>query len=361
MAVKIVIPREGQEMESALITQWFVKVGDAVSFGDELCEVESEKASFPIESPVAGTVLAVFYEENDDAPVLETIAVIGKPGEEYDHLKPGVEKQAPEDVAEQKAEPSATETPTPEPERSQRKKMSPKAKMLAKKRKKTEANVLSGMRKTIAEKMLSSVQSSAQFTLHAFADATNLLEQYQRVKAESNRGPQVSLNDAIMFATIKTLIDCTDLNAHFEDMRYTKYDAINLGFAVGVPEGLMVPVLKNAQSMSLDTLSEQAAVLIEQCKSGNIRPDDLQGGTFTITNLGMFGIEKFSPILNYPEVAILGVGGIFPRPVRREGDIDFVDCIQFSLTLNHQIIDGVKGAEFLQALTKNIGAINLRI
>ncbi len=363
MAVKIVIPREGQEMESALITEWFVKVGDAVSFGDELCEVESEKAAFPIESPVAGTVLALFYKEGDDAPVLETIAVIGKPGEADDHLKPGAEKIVSEDIAEQKAESSPSEpaeASTSEQERSQRKKMSPKAKMLAKKRNKTESDSLSGIRKTIAEKMLSSVQSTAQYTLHAFADATNLLEQYQQVKADSNGESQVSLNAAIMFVTIKTLMDFTDLNAHFEDMRYTKYDEIHLGFAVGVPEGLVVPVLNHAQSMNLETLSEQAAVLIEHCRSGNIRPEDLQGGTFTISNLGMFGIEKFSPILNYPEVAILGVGGIFPRPVRQEGDINFVDCIQLSLTLNHQVIDGVKGSEFLQMLAKNIRNINLR-
>jgi pyruvate dehydrogenase E2 component (dihydrolipoamide acetyltransferase) len=362
MAVKIVIPREGQEMESALIAEWFVKVGDTVSFGDELCEVESEKASFPIESPVAGTVLAVFYEKGDDAPVLETIAVIGKPGEDYEHLKPGAEKTAPGDVEEQKVEIPLSEPAEPsksEQERSQRKKMSPKAKMLAKKRNKAKSNSLSGMRKTIAEKMLSSVQSSAQFTLYSFADATNLLEQYQNVKADSNRESKISLNDVIMFVTIKTLMDFTDLNAHFENMRYTKYDEIHLGFAVDVQEGLMVPVMKNAQSMNLDTLSEKAAVLIENCRSGNIRPEDLQGGTFTISNLGMFGIEKFSPILNYPEVAILGVGGIFPRPIRKEKEIDFIDCIELSLTLNHQIIDGVLGAKFLQTLAKNIKEIHL--
>lgn len=361
MAVKIVIPREGQSMETALISEWSVKIGDTVEFGDVLCDVESEKASFPIESPVSGVVLDIFFEAGIDAPVLETIAVIGKPGDDYEHLKPGAagEKEessaVKEEVTDTKVEESVKSVI--KSDRGTKKKMSPKARMMAKKEK--EQNSLSGMRKVIADNILESVQSTAQFTLHISADAGNLLKQYKNLKTKGDK--KVSLNDIILLVVIKTLVSYPDLNATFDGTSYTKSEDINLGFAVGVSEGLMVPVIIKAQDLDLDAIAKKAASLVDKCRKSLIKTDELKNGTFTVSNLGMYNIEKFTPILNYPEVGILGVGGIFPKAVRQDEGIEFIDCIEFSLTLNHQIIDGVKGAKFLNELAETIKGLDLEL
>lgn len=356
MAVKIVIPREGQSMETALIVEWCVKVGDVIEFGDVICEVESEKAAFPIESPVAGTVLDIFFEEGEDAPVLETIAVIGKPGEQYDHLKPGAGGKEPEPEAPapaQTAEPSHEAVTIEKTAKvSKGKKMSPKARKLAKEAKSGET--LKGMRKIISDNLLASMQSSAQFTLHSSADATELLSKYRILKDESGKARKITLNDLLLYSVVETLKKYPGMNAHFDNISYKPSKDINLGFAVDVAEGLRVPVIRKTQEMDLETLSGETAVLIEKCRAGSVRPDELEGGTFTVSNLGAMGVEKFTPILNYPEVGILGIGGITPKAVRRNEQIEYVDSIEFSLTLNHQVVDGAKGARFLQDLAETI-------
>ena len=404
MADRIVIPREGQGMESALITEWSVKVGDEVAFGEELCEVESEKAAFPIESAVTGTVLAICFEAGDTVPVLETIAVVGKPGDSFNHLLPGAIESTVTDaeIAEPVQVPKR-EQQTAHPE-SERRRISPRAKRLAKTHRidldeisvdpirerdvtacidakaiPTEGIGIGGkstiegfgadsvgsqrvplttLRSVIAERMFASVQSSAQFTLQSFADVTGALQYHRSIKENAHITTRITLNDLFLFVTAQTLSEHRALNAHFDRQRYVQFEPVHLGVAVDVPGGLMVPVIRNAQALSLEELARASAAAIKKCRNGDIKLSELEGGTFTVSNLGSMGIHHFTPILNYPEVAILGAGGISPRPIRTEAGIEHIDCVSLSLTINHQAVDGAIGAKFRQSFSENVASID---
>ena len=433
MAIQIVIPREGQSMESALIAKWHVKVGEKVKFGQVLCEVESEKALFDIEAPGEGTVLDIFYEEGMTAPVLTTIAVLGKPGEEYKKVKPASNMEEIEISGQGEIKGTLETINISELQNIEEKAgidednllkkvlISPRARKLAKERgiaidlltenpitekhvlkyindrkrvtsaakeyieanhlktpsegtgiggrvriedvlmqeKNITSNAISGIRKVIADRMLNSIQKTAQFTLTHYADATKLLSLRKRLKSSSLSMGNITINDMLLYATANTLVEVKSLNAHFNDGILTNFENVNLGCAVDVEGGLMVPVIKDANKMSIKQISEKVKLLASECREGNIKPHEMKEGTFTVSNLGSFGTELFTPILNYPEVAILGVGGINPRPIRKNGEIEFVDHIALSLTVNHQIIDGAVGARFMELLAKNIENIDI--
>jgi pyruvate dehydrogenase E2 component (dihydrolipoamide acetyltransferase) len=145
-----------------------------------------------------------------------------------------------------------------------------------------------------------------------------------------------------------------DLNAEFIDGQIHKHSAVHIGFAVDTPRGLMVPVVRDAHTLAVGDLAVRIKELTARTVQGSISPDQLAGATFTISNLGGLGIESFTPLLNPPQVAILGVGAIQLKPVRKQGKVEFIDSIGFSLTCDHQIIDGAPGARFLQVLRDKI-------
>lgn len=211
-----------------------------------------------------------------------------------------------------------------------------------------------GVRKVIAERMLASLQTTAQLTLNASADARSLLEYRQRLKASGEelglRG--VTLNDLLLFAVSRTLPHHPDLNALFDGNSISRYRNVHLAVAVDTPRGLVVPVIRNAHRLSLKEVSQQAKQLAEAAISGRIAPDLLTGGTFTVTNLGALGVESFTPVLNPPQVAILGVGNINLKPVDINGEVQFIPHLGLSLTINHQVVDGAPAARFLQALAR---------
>jgi pyruvate dehydrogenase E2 component (dihydrolipoamide acetyltransferase) len=213
-----------------------------------------------------------------------------------------------------------------------------------------------GVRKVIAQRMLSSMQTTAQLTLNASADARALLDYRKRLKSSSETlGLQkVTINHLILFTVSRTLVQYPDLNALYADDTISQYKNVHLGFAVDTPRGLIVPVIRNANQLSLKQLAENADRLAEACLNATVSPDDLQGGTFTVSNLGSLGIESFTPILNPPQVGILGVGNINLKPVEVEGEVTFIPHISLSLTINHQIVDGAPGARFLQTLSQNL-------
>jgi pyruvate dehydrogenase E2 component (dihydrolipoamide acetyltransferase) len=217
------------------------------------------------------------------------------------------------------------------------------------------------MRKLIAARMLESLQSTAQLTLNASADARELLAYRERLKqSQETLGLQnVTLNDLILLAVSRLLPGYPDLNALFADNAISRYQAVHLGFAVDTPRGLMVPVIRHANSLSLKQISQQARRLARACLENTISPDALSGGTFTVTNLGSLGIESFTPVLNPPQVAILGVGNINLKPVERDGQVQFISHIGLSLTINHQAVDGAPAARFLQAVCQGLAEINL--
>jgi pyruvate dehydrogenase E2 component (dihydrolipoamide acetyltransferase) len=229
---------------------------------------------------------------------------------------------------------------------------------------------VTGIRKLIAERMLASLQSTAQLTMHTAADARALQSMRRKFKEspEAMGLRDVNINDMVLYAVSRVLPQYTDLNALFVGDTLSMHASVHLGFAVDTPKGLMVPVIRNAHALSLRDVAREAARLIAGCRDGGIRPEEMAGGTFTVTNLGTFGVHGFTPVLNVPQVAILGVGAIVPGPVMDAdgaksaeyvGAMTFIPQIGLSLTINHQVVDGAPGARFLQALAADIARFDL--
>ncbi|MCC6614263.1 MAG: 2-oxo acid dehydrogenase subunit E2 [Anaerolineae bacterium] len=457
MAAPVVMPKLGNTMESAIIMRWSKNVGDAIAEGDVLCEIETDKATMEVESTASGTLLARFFNEGDDVPVLVNIVAIGAPGEDFESLRPEGSAVAPQPAAEsapqvaQSAAPAAVEQPSSAPAIAPANGavthggISPRARNLASQkqvdmtgfpgtgpqgriierdvraaltgRQKVtpvaremlasggfvapdqgsgsggritskdlqpvaaasasssapqpvldgsdvlEVVPVKGTRKIISQRMLASMQTTAQLTLNAFADARSLMAYRQRLKnsPEALGLRDITLNDLVMYAAARTLLSFPDLNAQYANEQITLYRRVHLGFAVDTPRGLIVPVIRNASELTLKQQAQEARRLAAACQNGTIAPDDLAGGTFTVTNLGNLGIETFTPILNPPQVAILGVGNIHLKPVEVDGDVQFIRHIGLSLTINHQVVDGAPAARFLQALTLNIAQLELML
>jgi pyruvate dehydrogenase E2 component (dihydrolipoamide acetyltransferase) len=211
--------------------------------------------------------------------------------------------------------------------------------------------------------MLASLQNTAQLTLNASADARSILGYRSKCKAapeEAGVGG-ISINDVVLYATVKTLGEFPELNAHYLGDKIVEFQNIHLGFAVDTPRGLMVPVIRYANLMTLKQLSAEAKRLAMACIEGTIDPDALGGGTFTVTNLGAAGIESFTPVLNAPEVGILGVCAIQPKPVMNGSEVEFVPHMGLSLTFDHCAADGAPAARFLVSLKQKLAAFELTL
>jgi pyruvate dehydrogenase E2 component (dihydrolipoamide acetyltransferase) len=210
--------------------------------------------------------------------------------------------------------------------------------------------------------MLASLQNTAQLTLNASADARPMLDFRARCKAapETAGVGGITLNDVVLFTTARTLVEFPELNAHWLGDKIVQFEEVHLGMAVDTPRGLMVPVIRFANRLTLKQISAEAKRLATASIDGTVEPDALTGGTFTVTNLGAIGIESFTPILNTPEVGILGVCSIQPKPVmKKDGGVDFIPQMGLSLTFNHCAIDGAPAARFLAALRQNLAAFDI--
>ena len=389
MAEPIIMPRQGQSVESCILTEWKVNVGDQVAEGDVLAVIETDKASFDLESTAAGRVLALFWEADDDVPVLANVAVVGNEGEDVEEFRPdnGSATSAPEPAAAEvpSSAPQTTEEAAPASSDSVAAPVSastmatggvsagvsPRARKLAfrhgldpetlegtgpngrvierdveavisgrprlsasavsKARDGLEAPIrgkglagmalasdmrepgaiegakvepVKGIRKLVAERMIQSLQTSAQLTLNTHFELT-AAQAYRKERVEAGKS-KISINDLIAYAQIQALGAHPELNAHFLGNRFAVFEKVHLGIAVDSPRGLMVPVVKEASELSLEALSAEIKKLAIACREGTIQPDDLSGGSCTLTNLGMLGVSTFTPVLNVPEVAILG-------------------------------------------------------
>jgi pyruvate dehydrogenase E2 component (dihydrolipoamide acetyltransferase) len=457
MAHILIMPRQGNTVESCIIVDWKVKEGDTVSGETAVCEVETDKASFEVNAGAPGKVLKILRQAGDDVPVLEPIAVIGAEGEEWQSamggsLPPGSEAAASPPPPSAGATPATPPAPSPgsgaafppaggagTPPA-----ISPRARNLAARESlKTEElsgsgpggriierdiqaalqnrpllsaaakalgpqtipaagsgiggrvtsadlaagtvppaarspfpvlqeegqiteTPIKGIRKVIADRMFKSLAESAQFTLSASAPAGRLQEIRSRMKtpasglgAELELG-KITVNDLILFAVSRLLPRYPFMNAHKTGDILKTFERVHMGVAVDTPRGLMVPVIRNANLLSLGQISSEAKRLAAACQSGSAKPDELSGSTFTVTNLGSLGITSFTPVLNEPEVAILGVCGIELKPLAGEGgDVRFEPHIGFSLTINHQVVDGAPAARFLKALCEAMADIDL--
>lgn len=215
----------------------------------------------------------------------------------------------------------------------------------------------SRIRTVIAKRLQESLQTMAQYTLNCEADVTGLLSLRKKIKASGEKLGLANINigDMVMYAVIKTLQQVPELNGEFSDNVVKLHSAVHMGFACDTPKGLLVPVLHHSDKMSLAEMCKQVKSLAKSANAGNLAPDLMNGATFTVSNLGSFGIINFTPVISAPQIAMLGVGKTLLRPVRRaDGTVEYRDYMQFSLTMNHMVVDGAPGARFLQTLCANI-------
>ncbi|MHC2995628.1 MAG: 2-oxo acid dehydrogenase subunit E2 [Candidatus Atribacteria bacterium] len=406
MATPVLMPKQGQYVESCLIIKWNKKEGDKINAEEPICEVETDKAVFEVVAPETGTILKIFYKEGDEVPVLNTIAIIGQPGEKIDHLIP---KKTVSISEEEYVENQKTITPDESVKKTRPSfgagpiLISPVARSFAEKKgidfskligsgpggriikrdiekeiSKQEQPLtkvhgisfpgpikeipVKGVRQLIAERMLKSLQSTAQLTLNNSADASKLLSYRKWLKSSPTKLglDRITINDLVIYAVAKTLPKYRALNAHFLGDKIVEFEYVHLGVAVDSPRGLMVPVIRNAHLLSLKEISKESKRLSNACLEGNILSDELNGGIFTVTNLGTMGIESFTPILNIPQVAILGVCSIYLKPIMKEDKVQFIPHLGLSLTIDHRAVDGAPAARFLQELTTVLANFDLK-
>ena len=419
MATPVIMPRQGQSVESCIITEWKKKVGDQVSVGDVLFSYETDKSTFEEQAKVDGTLLAVFYNAEDDVPVLLNVAVIGNPGESFAEFAPdGASAAAPAAAEEAKAAPAAEAAPAVQTTAARAEGVSPRAKNAAEKlgvdptaaaptgphgrvierdvlayakenrlgaetaaqpaavapaaAKAVEApaavNALEydeikvpNLRRMIAKTMHDSLADMAQLTHNTSFDATKMNAFRESLKSapDSMDLPKVTINDIILFAVSRVLTKHEGLNAHMlgDKMRYFKH--VNLGIAVDTPRGLLVPTLFAAETKTLGQIAAEAKTLAKSAIDGSINPDLLQGGTFTISNLGLYGIESFTPVINPPQVALLGVNCITERVRTVDGQITTYPAMGLSLTYDHRAVDGAPASRFLKDLVTALEQFDL--
>lgn len=453
MAHVVIMPKQGQSVESCIVTEFKKKVGDKVAVGDALFSYETDKASFDEDAKVEGTVLACFFNDNDEIPCLTNVMVIGEPGESFSEYAPsgaGAPAASGAEAASPAAEPASS---VPEPAEVTaatapdaltnsatgtvvaNAPVSPRARKLAAERGVDTAQVagtgphgriierdiiaaqgapksglakammaagglqapaagsgiggmvkgsdlkvwkpthtenlagegeefkvekMSNMRKLIAKSMYNSLQNTAQLTHMLGADARRVQALRKKAKKALEEGKidaNITINDFVCYAVIKALKKFPRVNSHCLGDAMRIFNVVNLGCAVDTERGLMVPCVKHAEDLNIIGLSKALKKIAEDCKKGSINPDLLsaEGASFTVSNLGGFGVEWFTPVINVPQSAILGVGTIVPRPKDLgAGVYAFVPYLGLSLTYDHRALDGGEATRFLKQVAVEI-------
>lgn len=451
MATPVEMPKLGNTVEDCVLVAWHKHKGDPVKAGDVLAEIETDKATFDLIAPAAGSVLELFFEDGAMVPVFANVCVIGEAGEATEDYRPptpvpaapvatalssanGSPAPAPEAAvgvappasdgapdwtmatAPNGAQPAVQpEAPPASPVPAGR--LSPRARRFAREHgfqappmtgsgpggrileKDVRAQLrsvpavsgaarsliesgyeirgsgsglgsmirardlvpppvrLTRVRETIARRMRGSLASTAQYTLHTSADATGLLALRRDVKATPG-APDITINDLVAFCAIQAVLEVPAVNAELIDGRLYQREQVNLGFACDTPRGLVVPVVRRSEELGVAELSSRMKALATQAIEGTLAADDMADATFTVSNLGGLGVESFTPVLNPPQVAILGVDAITVKPVRKaDGAVEFIDAIGLSVTLDHQVVDGAPGARFLNVVKQKIASV----
>ena len=400
MAREIPMPRLSDTMEEGRVLQWYKQVGDSVKKGELLAEIETDKAVMDLESVEEGTLLELLVAEGGAAPLGAPIALVGDESELGKQIAvpaqnaPATETAQPS-VAESDGSTQTKPAPASRPadgsaakEASGRVKASPLARRIAAEEgidllqvkgtgpggrivkedvenaardaavaddpaaepSSSEVASLSRMQSTIVRRMLESKTTVPHFYLTLEIDMGAAKEMRAQVNAAWSKEERISFNDIIIRATALALMRHPDANGSYRDGGFVYHEEANIGIAVAVPNGLLVPVLKNCDTKPLRRLAAEAKVLVERTREGKNRPGDLEGGTFTVSNLGMFGVRDFYAIVNPPQAGIIAVGTIEPRPVVREGEIVVRDIMNLSISADHRILYGAPAAEFLRDL-----------
>lgn len=381
MVTEVRMPMWGMGMLEGTIVTWYKKEGETVEVGEPLAEVEAAKTTQDLVAPAAGVISRIIAAEGETVPIHEVVAILGT----------ATDVVSGEQVAAPPSEPEEPHTPSDSPVHSQESagpaKIVPRARMLARRfdidlntisgtgpgGRITVADVenargeragettdsaawesfpLTGTRRVIATRMRDSLREMAQFTLMTTADVTDLVS--HRAQWTGN-DPRPSYTDYIVRAVALTLLNHRRVNAHPVEDEIRVLESVDIGIATAVPNGLLVPVLHEASELSLAQIAAGSAELVSRVRSGSITPEEITGSSFTITSLGSRGVDWFTPIINPPEVAILGVGQISEQPARAEGGIEWRRRVSLSLTVDHRGVDGAPAAEFLQEVAARLG------
>jgi pyruvate dehydrogenase E2 component (dihydrolipoamide acetyltransferase) len=393
VAIEVAMPKFGLTMHEGTVQRYFKAVGESVTPGEPLYEVETEKVLYEVEAPSAGIVAAWLVQEGATVECGVAVAVLAEPGEEVavvtgryaDRVSSNGARMAPEQPARERATGSASVSA---PAAGSRRAISPVARKLAaemrvdleaiegsgpggrvtkedveRAAKSPQAAVrpappaapassggartpLRGARKTIAERMHQSLRDSAQITITTEADVTAATELRVRLKNEFD----ATYTDMLVHAASRALLRHPRVAARLEGTEIIGPAEINVGIAVALSEGLIVPVVRDAARKGLREIAIEAKALGEKARTGHLKLEDVTGGTFTITNLGTYGIDGFTPILNPGETGILGVGRIVEKPAIYRGEIARRAMMTLSLTFDHRVVDGAPAAEFLQTV-----------
>jgi pyruvate dehydrogenase E2 component (dihydrolipoamide acetyltransferase) len=405
---EVVLPKLGLTQEEGTIVRWLKAEGSRVERGEALFEVLTDKATIEVEAPASGVLLRILVPEGTAAPVATPIAVIGEPGErsersERTEQSAGVARTEPSTAGVPAARAAAQAFPPRSGHAAPvqtapgdgRIRVSPRARALAAARgvdlrhlrgsgpdgriierdvqgalETTPAGaaaapaastaaverrpaVASHLRAIIARRMTESLRGSAQLTLTGDADMAEAARMRDEAGAELERrgGVRPTYTDLVVRAAAIALRDHPRLNAHWAAGGPRQLPDIHIGVAVALDEGLAVPVIRHADRATLAEIAATVRDLSERARGFRLRPEELEGGTFTVTNLGMYGVDAFTPIINPPEAAILGAGRVRPRPVAVGERVEVRPVMVLSLTFDHRIVDGAPAAQFLQRIT----------
>ena len=409
MAEIIEMPKLSDTMEVGTIANWLKKEGDVVKIGDILCEVETDKATMEMENlALDGVLLKIHIENDSEAPIGSPICTIGEKGEKIPEIKPpniskkDVEATPATVVAKQESAPTPAQAPAPTQQAltpsSGRIKASPLAKKLAQAKSidltlvngsgpggriikkdvlqaiksgvsetfnagnlskigEDKTIKLSNMRKTIAQRLVESKSQIPHFYLEIEVDASPLLEtrkglnSYLAELPPEQGGIKLTVNDFILKGCAEALHRVPAVNASWTGNSIQQHGHVHMAFGVAVPDGLVTPVVRDSQAKSLRQISAEAKSLIAKARNKKLTPEEMTGSTFTVTNLGMYGIRAFFGIINPPNAAILSVGATVKKPVvGPNNDIVVGHRMMLALSGDHRVVDGAAGAEFLQTL-----------
>ncbi|MED3854135.1 dihydrolipoamide acetyltransferase family protein [Priestia megaterium] len=394
MAAEVVMPKLGMAMKEGTVSTWNKKVGDSVSKGDMIASINSEKIEMDIEAPQDGVILDILVQEDVGVPPGTIICYVGKPNEQLtEQNRSANELQAPKN--EVAAAISLEERPANTASSKKNKetvRISPIARKIAEseninietiqgtgpKGRITKADVekvlaerasesspqtverdnpainketlpVAGMRKVIASRMHNSLLNSAQLTINMKADVTDLLSLQREIKdvTQQRHKVKISLTDFIARAVVLSLQEHKQMNSAYIDNEIQLYNHVHLGMAVALENGLVVPVMQHAEKMSLVELATEIKTRAADARQGQLSTDRMQGSTFTITNLGAYGVEYFTPVLNPPETGILGVGATEDVPMYKGDELQKRNLLPLSLTFDHRVLDGAPAANFL--------------
>ena len=388
MATQMTLPRLGQGMESGTIVRWLKQEGDSVEKGEALYELDTEKVTQEVEAEASGVLLKILAGEGDEVPVGKAVAVIGEEGEEVSEAEPEEREEPKAEEREPEPEPERAAEPEPEPEREParvdgRVKASPLARRIARERGIDLAQIrgtgpegrivaedveraeaapaappaappgeverieLTNVRRTIARR-LTEAWAVPVFQLTVSADMTRVNEVVRRHR-EANEDVKLTVTDVLTKVCAQALMRHRAVNAQYVDDAILRFPTANVGIAVAAPMGLVVPVIRSAERLTLAEIAAARSEVVARARDGKLKADDLEEGTFTISNLGMpqYGIERFVAVLNPPQAAILAVGATEERVVATDGELEILPMATLTATFDHRAVDGADGAEFL--------------